>query len=165
MNLTTQPSENPKRNIQSKTTIVVPGDRIQIPHQTQHETLKAGTGCHSHNGTIQFYSSLLGEVVVQKETEKTEDGEKKKNLSSVLAVKPLHTNSTKITNPIPSIDSIVIAKVQHITSIQAFLHILVVNNQPTSTPYHAKIRKQDVRVNDQDKVRMDKCFRPGDIVR
>eukprot|EP01104_Vermistella_antarctica_P000329 TRINITY_DN103_c1_g4_i3.p1 TRINITY_DN103_c1_g4~~TRINITY_DN103_c1_g4_i3.p1 ORF type:complete len:190 (+),score=34.54 TRINITY_DN103_c1_g4_i3:175-744(+) len=108
-----------------------------------------GDGTYTHGGSI--LSSLVGfrQITINKE-----------GLSTVSVTRTL--NDTVI---VPSIGSVVTAKVVRVNTRQAAVKILCVGTHPLKTPADGLIRSQDVRMTDIDRVEMYGCFRPGDVVR
>ncbi|KAK9376089.1 uncharacterized protein V1513DRAFT_297203 [Lipomyces chichibuensis] len=67
---------------------------------------------------------------------------------------------------VPDVDDVVLVRVLRINPRQANVAILVVGESNSSTDeYGGIIRAQDVRETEKDKVKMQDCFKPGDIVR
>lgn len=69
------------------------------------------------------------------------------------------------TSLVPNISTLVLARIVKITSSQAHAHILSVEQFPLPNFFHGVIRIQDVRRHEVDKLAMEACFRPGDIVK
>lgn len=193
-------------------TVAVPGQ-----HLGPTTSYVAGTGTHVQNADI--YASIAGPVAVDAAQPST----KSKSILSVsrnihrnpaLASKlsgpgfnpdPSHAKPTQTPTPptkpkqkyntLPSVDSIVLARVTRVQKRQATVSILVVlDPSPASTlgcssdndnitsiltssanpenhsssdelRFQALIRKEDVRAVEKDRVVMDEMFRVGDIVR
>lgn len=66
---------------------------------------------------------------------------------------------------VPQLGSIVLCRVIRITSKFAQTLILTVESTFLPEPFPGSIRKQDIRQTETDKLEMNNCFRPGDIVR
>jgi exosome complex component CSL4 len=66
---------------------------------------------------------------------------------------------------IPSLKSVVIARVTKVNPRFASVLILCVDEKVLSEPFQGIIRVTDVRQTQVDQVNMYDCFRPGDIVR
>ncbi|KXS20144.1 hypothetical protein M427DRAFT_152058 [Gonapodya prolifera JEL478] len=66
---------------------------------------------------------------------------------------------------VPSIGAIVTGTIVRINPRWATLKVMVVESVPTSEDFQGIIRLQDVRATEKEKVRIDRSFRPGDIVR
>jgi exosome complex component CSL4 len=66
---------------------------------------------------------------------------------------------------IPTVGSIVTARVVSITPRLASVDILAVGAAPVPHRCPGVIRNQDVRATEIDKVQLHLCFRPGDLVR
>lgn len=71
----------------------------------------------------------------------------------------------KKTSLVPSISNIVLARIVKLGLKQAQAHIISVEQTPLPHYFYGLIRIQDVRRHETDKVQMDQCFRPGDIVK
>ena len=63
------------------------------------------------------------------------------------------------------IDDIIIAKVTRLAEETVFVEVLAINNQPTSNKFEGVIKKKDIREKEIDKIVVDKCFLPGDIIK
>lgn len=124
--------------------LVIPGQRLGPVAQ-----LTAGHGTYIHKGAV--YAALVG-------TKTLSTGEGK----STVSVSNAKTTSSEQT---PQIHSVVTGTILRITPRQAVMRIDVIGNVPCREPFQGVIRLQDVRATDIDKVRMFKCFRPGDVVR
>lgn len=59
----------------------------------------------------------------------------------------------------------VLARVQKIKNETVFVNIICVNNKPISIELEGVIKKKDVREKEVDKIEMEECFIPGDIVK
>ncbi|KAK9239142.1 hypothetical protein V1525DRAFT_399296 [Lipomyces kononenkoae] len=67
---------------------------------------------------------------------------------------------------VPDVNDVVLVRVLRINPRQANVAILVVGDSHSSTDeYGGIIRSQDVTETEKDKVKMQNCFKPGDIVR
>lgn len=62
------------------------------------------------------------------------------------------------------VGSAVLCKVLRITPLAAYVDILLADGAPLAQPFSGLIRKENVREQEVDKVRMDECFKPGDTV-
>ncbi|EIM20284.1 hypothetical protein E3Q22_04028 [Wallemia mellicola] len=83
-----------------------------------------------------------------------------------IRVESAHKNA----QPLPEIDSEVLATVVRLNSKQATLQLDVIDGVPCTnnsqdSSFQAILRSQDVRQTDKDRVKMYNCVRPGDIVR
>ena len=83
-----------------------------------------------------------------------------------MRVESAHKNS----QPLPEIDSEVLATVVRLNSKQATLNLDVIDGVPCTnnsqdSNFQGILRSQDVRQTDKDRVKMYNCVRPGDIVR
>lgn len=59
----------------------------------------------------------------------------------------------------------VLARVQKIKNETVFVRIICVNGKPISQELDGVIKKKDVREKEVDKIEMEECFIPGDIVK
>lgn len=59
----------------------------------------------------------------------------------------------------------VLARVQKIKNDTVFVNVICVNNKPISIELEGVIKKKDVRDKEVDKIEMEECFIPGDIVK
>ncbi|KAK9431062.1 hypothetical protein V1505DRAFT_369240 [Lipomyces doorenjongii] len=124
-------------------------------------------------------ASVLGAVVVSKNTTKpsttpTSNGLKRKEAGAekggsdprprISVVRPASKGGSA--GAVPDVDDVVLVRVLRINPRQASVAILVVGESNSSTDeYGGIIRAQDVRETEKDKVKMQNCFKPGDIVR
>ncbi|KAK9249415.1 hypothetical protein V1506DRAFT_525878 [Lipomyces tetrasporus] len=120
-------------------------------------------------------ASVLGAVVVSKPTPSTaksslrKDDEKKAAAADprprVSVVRPT-ANGGGTMGAVPDVDDVVLVRVLRINPRMANVAILVVGENNSATDeYGGIIRAQDVRETEKDKVKMQDCFRPGDIIR
>lgn len=110
------------------------------------------------------YSMLPGERLsegISLETGVYED-QKGVNRASLLLSPSLQPRKASL---VPSISSLVLARIVKITASQAHTHILSVEHIPLPNFFHGLIRIQDVRRHEIDKLAMEACFNPGDIVK
>jgi exosome complex component CSL4 len=63
------------------------------------------------------------------------------------------------------VGDVVTARVVRINPRLASLDVLCVGARPVAQRYSGVVRAQDVRATEVDSVRMQHCFRPGDVVR
>ncbi|KAK9315395.1 hypothetical protein V1522DRAFT_401925 [Lipomyces starkeyi] len=126
-------------------------------------------------------ASVLGAVVVSKNTTKlsttttaTSNGLKRKEAGAekggadprprISVVRPASKGGSA--GAVPDVDDVVLVRVLRINPRQANVAILVVGESNSSADeYGGIIRAQDVRETEKDKVKMQDCFKPGDIVR
>lgn len=121
----------------SKVQLVTTGQRIGDIQEH-----KPGNGTFVKDDRI--HSSIIGEVKIE---------------NGVIIVIP------KIEETIvPEIGSIVTCKVVKITIYYAKVKILCVGGKSLNSEVEGQIRSQDVRATEIDKVKIEECFRPGDIV-
>ncbi|KAK9466979.1 hypothetical protein V1512DRAFT_238644 [Lipomyces arxii] len=125
-------------------------------------------------------ASLLGKVVVSRNGSNSDDnsaptGVKRKEQSPerslVGDMRPIisvirASTATDSSNAVPDVDNIVLAKVTRINPRNANVAILATKEIDSSTEeFGGIIRVQDVRETEKDKVIMQNCFKPGDLVR
>lgn len=110
-----------------------------------------GEGAYEKDGNL--YASLAGYVVI------TENNDGK--LYHVQSLR-----SGRDCDALISVGSTVLCRVTRIQLNQILLDIFAVNEtQELKVKPKAVIRREDVRLNEVDKVVTSECFRPGDIVR
>ena len=126
--------------------MLVPGDRIAPATST---TL-AGAGTYVYGNHIT--SSMYGERQDMKST----DG-------GTLTVTVVNTQGKGIV--LPEVHDVVLCKVIRIVESYAKVQIFCVRDQPLRRPVEGMIRKQDVRENEIDLIKMAESFLPGDIVK
>jgi len=125
----------------SKQSVVVPGDDIsfsdnKLPGQ----------------GVFQRGSNLIGSILygIPQVSE------------NVVLTKGLLGKSSY--NAIPSIGSVVIARVLSLAGTHVTCEVVMSGNQQMLTPFHAVIRREHIRESEIDKIKMEDMFRPGDLV-
>ncbi|BHF66117.1 Exosome complex component CSL4 [Sparganum proliferum] len=67
--------------------------------------------------------------------------------------------------PIPSIGSIVLAKITSITRRFARCDLVAVGDRPLAGPFRGMIRREDIRSTQRDRAEPSLSFRPGDLIR
>lgn len=122
--------------------VVVPGDCIC----TADENRTAGDGTYRQGEYI--FSSLTG-FVDYKEDNKEIVVEVNKGFERTI---------------VPTVGSVVTAKVVNIRRRFAKCLIYCVESTVLKEPFRGMLRKEDVRAKEKDKVEMYKCYRPGDII-
>lgn len=66
---------------------------------------------------------------------------------------------------LPEVDSVVLARVTRLGPRFASCDILVVGDVVCREGFHGLVRKEDVRVFEKDRVKIEEAFRVGDLVR
>lgn len=66
---------------------------------------------------------------------------------------------------VPAVGSRVLGRVTRITAMAATVELLLVDGQPVAEPFHATVRKENVRDKEIDRVKMEEAFRPGDVIK
>ncbi|KAI9780092.1 MAG: exosome 3'-_5 exonuclease subunit ski4 (Csl4) [Candelina submexicana] len=129
----------------------------------------AGPGTHIQNS--QLCASILGPVV---EALPSPPKGLKASSGKHITAKPVlsisrsvnsSAESSTLTNVLPEVDAVVLARVTRIAPRQATVAILVVGDTVCADEFQGVIRAQDVRATEKDKVKIISSFRPGDIVR
>jgi len=144
---------------------------IAIPGQPLGPASRYISGPGTHVQNSQLCASILGSVV-----EQAAPGKSKASSKRAEDVLPLPTlsiqrsaqslsNDTALTNVLPEVGAVVLARVTRINPRQATVAILVVGETVCSDDFQGLIRVQDVRATEKDKVKIFSSFRPGDIVR
>lgn len=119
----------------SKQSVVVPGDDISFSDNKL-----------PGQGVFQRGSNLIGSQVSE----------------NVVLTKGLLGKSSY--NAIPSIGSVVIARVLSLAGTHVTCEVVMSGNQQMLTPFHAVIRREHIRESEIDKIKMEDMFRPGDLV-
>ncbi|KAF2252200.1 hypothetical protein BU26DRAFT_252675 [Trematosphaeria pertusa] len=139
-----------------------------------------GPGTHIH--ASQIYASIAGPVVSSKpspaapastSTSKTAKAPKPLPLLSISRPAPADDNALGIignsggggTTILPEISSEVLGRITRLSPRFASLDILVVNSSVCREPFQGMIRREDVRLTEKDKVKIEESFRVGDLVR
>ncbi|KAF2113024.1 hypothetical protein BDV96DRAFT_149208 [Lophiotrema nucula] len=134
-----------------------------------------GPGTHIHNA--QIHASIAGPVATSPQT-----APKSSTTTPNSATKPLPllsvrrkedaqdgsilgTSSSGNSTILPEVDSIVLARITRLGPRFASLEILIINNAVCSAPFSGLIRREDIRATEKDKIRVEDCFRVGDLVR
>lgn len=149
--------------------IVVPGDLLATEID-----FDAGPGTYAISGSIR--ASLGGFVTINPPS----NGSLKRGMLVVA-----REGSSIL---VPDVDALVTCRITRITHLQASAEILLLNGLPVSEPFHAVIRRENVRESEIDKVRryrreffaainltvykllpvpqvvIEECFKPGDLV-
>ena len=113
------------------------------------EEYQLGEGVYLEGGGI--YSGIFGRV----EVGKGEDGKKK------IGVKGKDKRARAIA---VQIGDTVLARVIKLREETVFVSIVSVNGLPTPSSLEGVIKRRDIREKEIDKIILDKCFIPGDIV-
>ena len=108
-----------------------------------------GEGVFVENGGV--FAGCVGRAVISS----LPDGR------SSVAVQPrrpqTHATSAKVGDE-------VLARVTKIKDETVFLAILAVNGLPTTNKFDGVVKKKDIREKEIDKLLLDRCFLPGDVV-
>jgi exosome complex component CSL4 len=150
--------------------IVLPGDVLGSASK-----LSPGTGTHIYNG--QVLASIAGFLQIKS----TKDPEHKMRLIQT-AIVTLGTNAPSrsgdshkkgldITPRLPSVGTVVYAKITQVQRAQALASILALQSSLSDAitacewPLRGILRSQDVRMTEKDRVKMNSSVAVGDIVR
>jgi exosome complex component CSL4 len=76
-----------------------------------------------------------------------------------------NTNNSSRKIVVPAIGSTIIGRVLRISRMFASIEIVIVDDQPVPYPFTGTIRKLDVRQNAVDDIKIESCYRPGDVVK
>jgi exosome complex component CSL4 len=125
----------------TKIEIVVPGQKL-----VQSDKLRCGLGTYVRDTYI--CASIAGVQVVK-------DG--------IVSVE--RTDKTNGTAQVLRLNDVVICRVTKITSKQAIVDIVCVNESALHEPFPGTIRLEDVRTHDIDKLVMDEVFSPGCLIK
>ena len=130
-----------------------------------------GPGTHIHESHI--YASLAGPVSTAKKpaskaptlpllsiSRPSQTGAVSKDLLGLLG-----SGNGGGSNVLPEVESVVLAKVTRLGQRFATLDILVVGDTVCREGFHGLVRREDVRMMEKDKVKIEESFRVGDLVR
>jgi exosome complex component CSL4 len=140
--------------------VVMPGD--ELGEEARYE---AGDGTYVHEGRI--YASVVGHASVLPLT----SGADAAGSDAATAAAPAAKLGTVVVLReragaaiVPAPGHHVIARITRITHMHANADILCVNGRALSQPFSGVVRRENVRETEVDKVRMEECFAPGDLV-
>jgi exosome complex component CSL4 len=157
--------------------IVVPGDELG-----ECDSLDGGAGTFIRGGRI--YASVVGvrrvseaaagagagagraSVSVSREGWGGEGGGDGTSAASSAAPTTSSSSSSSSSSAVvvPEVGDSVLARVTRITPLAAMCEILVCRGLTLPVPFSGMLRKEHVRASEIDAVRMDECYRPGDLV-
>ena len=123
--------------------IVCPGD--ELPPGDEQTTTSCGQGVFTSQKRT--FASILG---------------RPESSENVIAVRSSLSKSSY--SAIPSVGSIVIARVLSLAGTHVTCEVLISGDHQLSTPFHGVIRREHIRETEIDKMRIDDMFRPGDLV-
>ncbi|KAF2746034.1 hypothetical protein M011DRAFT_405265 [Sporormia fimetaria CBS 119925] len=139
---------------------------IALPGQLLGPTTNflPGPGTHIHDS--QVYASVAG-TVVSKPTPNAKSPpllciSRQPRASSPGILGPSSGSGSSI---LPEVSSTVLARVTRLGPRFASLEILVVDDNVCNHSFPAQIRREDIRATEKDKVKVEECFRIGDVVR
>ena len=111
-----------------------------------------GEGVFVENNGI--YAGIVGKCAFETCTTDT-------NKKTVL-IKSTRTDAASVNT---KIEDYVIAKVVRIAEETVFVEVLAINGQPTSNKFEGVLKKRDIREKEIDKIVLDQCFLPGDVIK
>jgi exosome complex component CSL4 len=134
-----------------------------------------GPGTHIHEQ--QIYASIAGPVLSSPlpKSSQPSSTSSKSALTPLLSIsRPptttsdpgiLGTNSGGGAPLLPSINSIVLARITRLSARFASCEILVIDDVVCREAFQAQIRREDIRATEKDKIQIAESFRVGDIIR
>ncbi|KAH0566106.1 hypothetical protein GP486_000497 [Trichoglossum hirsutum] len=146
---------------------------IAIPGQPLGPASQYASGPGTHIQNSQVCASIIGTVAEcaqyaasgKSKVGSGKAGEAPLPVLSIQRSAQSASNDAALTNILPEVDAVVLARVTRINPRQATVAILVVGETVCSDEFPGLIRVQDVRATEKDKVKIFSSFRPGDIVR
>lgn len=138
----------------STSEVVVPGDVLG-----DATIYTSGAGTYERAGRL--YASMLGSKRVIESAPVSAETPLTAPAKQVMTV----IREAAAAVIVPTVGSIVTAKITRITLMLANAEILVVNGKPVPDAFTAVIRRENVRDTEIDKIKMEECFKPGDLVR
>lgn len=134
---------------------VCPGDLLVT--RAQAESFTACGGCYVMEGCGDIRASLVGIVLLNED--KNRSGQSRFKIS-VISPRGQTASETVI-----DVGDKVMCRVIRISMHQSNVEIISVGDCPLEQFPKGIIRREDVRINEVEKLVMHECFRPGDIVR
>ena len=129
--------------------VVCPGDRLR--HSSE---VLAGPGTYVREADGAVCSALAG---VARLVQPAADSQQR------LPTAEVHRGRAAAVLPQPG--SVVLSRVLSVSPRWATCEVVCVNGAAVDQPFSGIIRQQDVRATEVDKVVLQECFRPGDVVR
>ena len=130
-------------------TFVIPGDLLgdALSHQS-------GLGTFEKNGNI--YSSITGFTSIESNPEN--------NKPTITVIYDGRSDSTSL---VPKVGSVIIGKVTRISFNIVSVSILMFDGgiPLTSKGYSGQIRKENIVAKEIDTLKIEDCFKPGDIIK
>ncbi|KAF2126561.1 hypothetical protein P153DRAFT_399331 [Dothidotthia symphoricarpi CBS 119687] len=133
------------------------------------DTYLPGPGTHIHAQKI--YASIAGPVTSTPSTPSTTTPTT--TPTPLLSITRPPTLSPGILGPssgsgiplLPTLSSVVLARITRLTPRSASCLILAIDSTPCREPFSAQIRREDIRATEKDKIVVSESFRVGDLVR
>ncbi|KAF2258520.1 hypothetical protein CC78DRAFT_478450 [Lojkania enalia] len=151
---------------------------IALPGQLLGPSNKYLPGPGTHIYESQIYASIAGPVISSpSKPSKTTASAPTKSSSKLLPLLSIQrTPSTSALSPgtlggsgndiiLPEVESVVLARVLRLGPRFASIEILVVGESVCREGFQGLIRREDIRATEKDKVKVEECFRVGDLVR
>lgn len=148
--------------------VAAPGDCLcKGPSASQFDCGSGTTRRHSDGG---IYATLVGKVHIDDEYEYDEGGcndtetrgaKKKRKVVHVLSFKECGAAHATVLR----IGDECVGRVTRVTTTQVFVSILYAGGTELRQRGRGVVRKEDVRATEVDKIAMNDCFRPGDIIK
>jgi exosome complex component CSL4 len=129
--------------------VVCPGDRLR--HSSE---VLAGPGTYVREADGNVCAALAG---VAHLLQPAADSQQR------LPTAEVHRGRAAAVLPQPG--SVVLSRVLSVSPRWATCEVVCVNGAAVDQPFSGIIRQQDVRATEVDKVVLQECFRPGDVVR
>ncbi|KAI8932033.1 hypothetical protein NX059_010927 [Plenodomus lindquistii] len=160
---------------------------LALPGQLLGHTDKylPGPGTHIHDS--QIYASIAGPVIssptprsstststsTTTTTSSTTNTSKQPSTPLLSISRPPPTTTPGILGPssgggtalLPTISSIVLCRITRLGPRFATCEILVIDSIVCREAFQGQIRREDIRATEKDKIRIEDCFRVGDLVR
>lgn len=121
------------------------------------DALGAADSYHCGHGTAVVESQVISTLAGVRVNVPSKDDDKE-------TVFVLHSDGSEGSNVIPEINSLVIARIIKISPTMVNCLILLCNGKPLTSPYSAIIRRENVLPSMYSHVRIEECFRPGDLI-
>ena len=115
---------------------VAPGDLLAT-----EDEFDAGEGTYANAGDMSIRASLIGTVSVRPSRTPGKKG-------TLVVTREGSIRSIAV----PVVDALVTCRITRISHLQANADILLLNGTPVEEPFHAVIRKENVRESEIDKV-------------
>jgi exosome complex component CSL4 len=148
---------------------------LALPGQLLGPTDKylPGPGTHIHES--QIYASIAGPVLSSPSSQPPPATSSKSKLVPLLSISrpPNTTSDPGILGTgsgggapiLPSVDSVVLARITRLGARFATCEILVIGDIVCREAFQGQIRREDIRATEKDKIKIEESFRVGDLIR